>query len=81
MVTAEGDRGVAVRTHHTVELKVEQLFDRGRAEEGRLEVQVNDIWGGDAVAEWHSPRAKLARAGRPQPYRQHRGQQLPDAEA
>ncbi|WP_419950108.1 SDR family oxidoreductase [Candidatus Palauibacter sp.] len=52
MVTAEGGRGIAVRTDHTVESKVEQLFARVRAEAGRLDVLVNDIWGGDALTEW-----------------------------
>ncbi len=55
MVTAEGGRGIAVRTDHTVESEVEQLFERVRADEGRLDVLVNDIWGGDALTEWGSP--------------------------
>ena len=55
MVTAEGGRGVAVRTDHTVEPEVERLFERVRDEEGRLDVLVNDIWGGDALTEWGSP--------------------------
>ena len=52
MVTAEGGRGIAVRTDHTVESQVEQLFTRVRAEAGRLDILVNDIWGGDALTEW-----------------------------
>ena len=55
MVTAEGGRGIAVRTDHTVEAEVERLFERIRAEENRLDVLVNDIWGGDALTEWGSP--------------------------
>ena len=55
MVTAEGGRGIAVRTDHTVEAEVERLFERVRADEGRLDVLVNDIWGGDALTEWGSP--------------------------
>ena len=55
MVTAAGGRGVAVRTDHTVESEVERLFERVRAEENRLDVLVNDIWGGDALTEWGSP--------------------------
>ena len=55
MVTAEGGRGVAVRTDHTVESEVERLFERVRADEGRLDVLVNDVWGGDALTEWGSP--------------------------
>ena len=36
MVTAEGGRGIAVRTDHTVEPEVERLFERVRADQGRL---------------------------------------------
>ena len=55
MVTAEGGRGIAVRTDHTVESEVERLFKRVRAEQGRLDVLVNDVWGGDALTERGSP--------------------------
>ena len=55
LVTAEGGRGIAVRTDHTVESGVEQIFARVRAEAGRLDVLVNDVWGGDALTEWGSP--------------------------
>ena len=55
MVTAEGGRGIAVRTDHTVESEVEQLFARVHTEQGRLDVLVNDVWGGDALTEWGSP--------------------------
>ena len=62
LVTAEGGRGVAVRTDHTVESEVEQLFARVRAEAGRLDVLVNDIWGGDALTEWGTPFWELSTA-------------------
>ena len=48
IVTAAGGRGLAVRTDHTVEAEVERLFARVRGEQGRLDVLVNDIWGGAA---------------------------------
>ena len=60
MVTAEGGRGIAVRADHTVESEVEQLFARIRAEAGRLDVLVNDIWGGDALTEWGKPFWELS---------------------
>ena len=60
LVTAEGGRGIAVRTDHTVESEVEQLFARVRAEAGRLDVLVNDIWGGDALTEWGKPFWELS---------------------
>ena len=62
MVTAEGGRGFAVRTDHTIESEVEQLFARIRDEQDRLDVLVNDIWGGDALTEWGSPFWTLSTA-------------------
>ena len=62
MVTAEGGRGIAVRTDHTVEPEVERLFERVRAEQGRLDVLVNDIWGGDELSEWGLPFWELSTA-------------------
>jgi len=37
---------------HTVEEQVAALFARVRAEQGRLDVLVNDVWGGDELAAW-----------------------------
>lgn len=54
-VTAAGGRGIAVRVDHTVESEVVALCARIRRDEGRLDVLVNDIWGGDALTEWGTP--------------------------
>ena len=62
LVAAEGGRGIAVRTDHTIEPEVEQLFTRVRAEAGRLDVLVNDVWGGDALTEWGTPFWELSTA-------------------
>ncbi len=62
LVTADGGQGIAVRTDHTVESEVEQLFARVRAEAGRLDILVNDIWGGDALTEWGTPFWQLSTA-------------------
>ena len=59
MVTAEGGKGIAVRTDHTVETEVGYLFDRIRGEQNRLDILVNDIWGGDELTQWGSPFWKL----------------------
>ncbi len=67
LVTAEGGRGIAVRTDHTIDAEVEQLFARVHAEAGRLDILVNDIWGGDALTEWGKPFWRLSTA---------RGQQM-----
>jgi NAD(P)-dependent dehydrogenase (short-subunit alcohol dehydrogenase family) len=45
-VTARGGRGVAVRCDHTVDEEVEALVERVRAEEGGLDLLVNNAWGG-----------------------------------
>jgi NAD(P)-dependent dehydrogenase (short-subunit alcohol dehydrogenase family) len=55
MVTARGGRGIALRIDHTVEDEVKALFARVRAEQKRLDILVNDIWGGDQLTEWGKP--------------------------
>lgn len=55
MVTAKGGTGIAVQTDHTEEAAVRSLFDRVRQEQGRLDILVNDVWGGDALTEWGQP--------------------------
>lgn len=45
-VSARGGRGVAVRCDHTVDADVEALFIRIGREHGRLDLLVNNVWGG-----------------------------------
>jgi NAD(P)-dependent dehydrogenase (short-subunit alcohol dehydrogenase family) len=45
-VTARGGVGVPVRCDHTRDAEVEALFGRVRAEQGRLDLLVNNAWGG-----------------------------------
>jgi NAD(P)-dependent dehydrogenase (short-subunit alcohol dehydrogenase family) len=45
-VTARGGRGIAVRCDHTLDADVESLFARIRADQGRLDLLVNNVWGG-----------------------------------
>lgn len=52
MVTARGGRGIAVQTDHRQPEEVKRLIDRIANEHGRLDVLVNDIWGGDAWMDW-----------------------------
>ncbi len=52
LVSRLGGLGIAVRVDHRVEAEVEALFRRVESEAGRLDVVVNDIWGGDPLAEW-----------------------------
>jgi NAD(P)-dependent dehydrogenase (short-subunit alcohol dehydrogenase family) len=46
---------MAVVVDHTVPEAVRALFEQVRAEQGRLDVLVNDVWGGDELAEWGRP--------------------------
>jgi NAD(P)-dependent dehydrogenase (short-subunit alcohol dehydrogenase family) len=52
MVTARGGIGIHARVDHTVEDQVKALFERVKGEQGRLDILVNDIWGGDELTEW-----------------------------
>lgn len=60
MVTAYGGVGLPVQVDHTVAAQVEALFARIRAEQGQLDILVNDVWGGDALTEWGKPFWELA---------------------
>jgi NAD(P)-dependent dehydrogenase (short-subunit alcohol dehydrogenase family) len=45
-VTGRGGTGIAVRCDHTADADVESLFTRIRDEHGRLDLLVNNVWGG-----------------------------------
>jgi NAD(P)-dependent dehydrogenase (short-subunit alcohol dehydrogenase family) len=60
LVNSHGGVGIAVRVDHTIEVEVERLFERVSAEQGRLDILVNDIWGGDALTEWGRPFWELS---------------------
>lgn len=48
--------GIAVRTDHSDPEQVRALVDRIAAErDGRLDVLVNSVWGGDALMDWEHP--------------------------
>nr|WP_245302681.1 SDR family NAD(P)-dependent oxidoreductase [Symbiobacterium terraclitae] len=46
LVSALGGQGIPVRVDHTVDAEVEALFRRVADEQGRLDILVNNIWGG-----------------------------------
>ena len=52
MVTARGGLGIHAQTDHTVESEVRSLFERVKQEQGRLDILVNDVWGGDSLTEF-----------------------------
>jgi len=55
LVTAAGGKGIAVPTDHLVSAEVRALTDRIRTEQGRLDVLINDVWGGELLFEWDTP--------------------------
>lgn len=52
IVSAAGGRGIAVRTDHSRPDEVAALFSRVIDEFDRIDILVNDIWGGDDLTEW-----------------------------
>ena len=54
-VTIAGGAGIAVTVDHTDEAAVVQLFARVQRDHGKLDILINDIWGGDALTEWGKP--------------------------
>lgn len=53
---ATGGRGIAVRVDHSDPAQVGALVDRIRTEQnGRLDLLVNDIWGGDRLTSFGTP--------------------------
>jgi NAD(P)-dependent dehydrogenase (short-subunit alcohol dehydrogenase family) len=56
LVTEAGGRGIAVRCDFTARADVDALRSRIESEAGgRLDVLVNDVWGGDPFVEWGKP--------------------------
>src|SRR5687768_3399221 len=55
LVCAAGGNGIAVQVDHLVADEVKRLVDRIRAEQARLDILVNDVWGGENLKEWNRP--------------------------
>lgn len=55
LVDAVGGEGVAVEVDHLQPTQVEALVRRIDGERGRLDVLVNDVWGGELLTEWDTP--------------------------
>jgi NAD(P)-dependent dehydrogenase (short-subunit alcohol dehydrogenase family) len=55
LVAQAGGDGVAVQVDHLEPDQVRALVERIDGEQGRLDVLVNDVWGGDPLAEWNKP--------------------------
>jgi NAD(P)-dependent dehydrogenase (short-subunit alcohol dehydrogenase family) len=59
-VTLRGGVGISAQVDHTREDQVSALFERVKAEQGQLDVLVNDVWGGDELTEWGKPFWELS---------------------
>jgi NAD(P)-dependent dehydrogenase (short-subunit alcohol dehydrogenase family) len=55
LVDREGGRGIAVRVDHLEPAQVRAMVGRIEKEQGRLDVLVNDVWGGERLIEWDVP--------------------------
>lgn len=56
LIEARGGRGAYAHVDHTSPDEVKALLSRIELEQsGRLDILVNDVWGGDPLAEWGKP--------------------------
>ena len=55
LVSEAGGTGIAVAVDHLEREQVAALVRRIDADHGRLDVLVNDIWGGEKLFEWDTP--------------------------
>ncbi|MFJ9419307.1 SDR family oxidoreductase [Streptomyces sp. NPDC101227] len=63
LVTAAGGTGIAVPTDHLEPAQVKALVERIDREQGRLDVLVNGLWGGDHLLEFDTKLWDLDLAG------------------
>lgn len=52
LIHADGGSATAIRADHTRSRDVELLMLQIEAEQGRLDILVNDVWGGDHLMDW-----------------------------
>ena len=55
IISKAGGKGIAVQVDHLQHDQVQALVSRIENEEGRLDILVNNIWGGDYLIEWNVP--------------------------
>lgn len=55
LVTKAGGTGIPVQVDHLEPDQVQALVERIDTEQGRLDVLVNDVWGGDPLFSWTDP--------------------------
>lgn len=55
LVTAKGGNGIWAQVDHAEPEQVKALIERIRAEQGRLDILINNAWGGNSLMEWGKP--------------------------
>jgi NAD(P)-dependent dehydrogenase (short-subunit alcohol dehydrogenase family) len=55
LITEAGGRATAVAVDHLEPAQVRELVARIERESGRLDVLVNDVWGGEKLFDWTAP--------------------------
>jgi NAD(P)-dependent dehydrogenase (short-subunit alcohol dehydrogenase family) len=55
LVHQAGGQGIPIRVDHLKPDEVRDLIRRIDGEQGRLDVLVNDVWGGERLIEWNVP--------------------------
>ncbi|GBF72113.1 short-chain dehydrogenase [Paenibacillus sp. 598K] len=55
LVSAAGGHGIAVQVDHLEPEQVRSLVERIDREQSRLDILVNDIWGGENLVQWETP--------------------------
>ncbi|MGC7099353.1 SDR family oxidoreductase [Amycolatopsis lurida] len=55
LVEAAGGKAIAIRVDHLESTQVAELAARVDREQGRLDVLVNGLWGGDGYCDWDAP--------------------------
>ena len=55
IINNAGGKGIAVQVDHLRPDEVEALVSQIESTEGRLDILVNDIWGGDFLIQWSVP--------------------------
>lgn len=55
LLSKAGGRGIAVQVDHLDPDQVRALIARIEDEQGRLDILVNDVWGGEYLTQWNVP--------------------------
>lgn len=55
LVTSAGGKGIAVPVDHCEADQIQALIQRVNSEQGKLNVWVSSVWGGESLVEWGRP--------------------------